>query len=73
LTEIDRVVVLTEGEAQLLVHILAAFERLLRQGKLDPDQLRWLLPDGVSRPGEPADVEMAEVVVEAGDPLRRQL
>lgn len=72
-TEIDRVVVLTEHEAQLLVHVLAAFERLLRQGELEPAQLRWLLPDGLNSRGDLADMEMAEIVVEAGDPLRRQL
>jgi hypothetical protein len=72
-TEIERVVVLTEHEAELLVHVLAAFERLLRQGELGRAQFRWLVPDGLSVPGERADVEMAEVVVEAGEPLRRQL
>ena len=53
--------------------MLAAFERLLRQGELGRAQFRWLVPDGLSVPGERADVEMAEVVVEAGEPLRRQL
>jgi hypothetical protein len=73
-TEIDRVVVLSEREAELLLHVLAAFERLLRQGELDQAQLSWLLPDsGRSGPGGLGDVEMAEVVVEAGEPLRRQL
>jgi hypothetical protein len=72
-TEIDRVVVLSESEAELLLHVLAAFERLLRQGELDAAQLRWLLPDGASAPAGLGDVEMAEVVVEAGEPLRRQL
>ena len=73
MTEIERVVVLSAREAELVVHVLAAFERLLRQGDLDVRQLRWLLPDGLLLPGERSDVEMAEVVVEAGEPLRRQL
>jgi hypothetical protein len=68
-----RVVLLDESEARLLVHVLAAFERLLRQGELDQHQQRLLLPNGLSTPGEQADVEMAELVAEAGEPLRRQL
>lgn len=73
MTDIDRVVILQEREAALLDHVLVVFERLLRQGALRPDQLRHLLPDGSSAPRDRADVEMAEVVVEAGEPLRRQL
>jgi hypothetical protein len=73
MTDIDRVVILQEREAALLDHVLVVFERLLRQGALQPDQLRHLMPDGSSAPGDRADVEMAEVVVEAGEPLRRQL
>ena len=64
---------LIESEANLLVHVLAAFERLLRLGELTPDQQRWLLPQGAG-PGDcSADVEMAEIVVEAGHALRRQM
>jgi len=73
LAEIDRLIVLRESEATLLIHVLAAFERLLRQGELQPRQLGLLLPDGMGAPDERADIEMAELVVEAGDPLRRQL
>jgi len=73
MTDIDRVVILQEHEAALLDHVLVVFERLLRQGELRPDQLRHLLPDAASAPSDRADVEMAEVVVEAGEPLRRQL
>lgn len=73
MTDIDRIVILQEREAALLDHVLVVFERLLRQGALRPDQLRHLLPDAASAPRDRADVEMAEVVVEAGEPLRRQL
>ena len=73
MTDIDRVVILQEHEAALLDHVLVVFERLLRQGELRPDQLRHLLPDAASAPSDRADVEMAEVVVDAGEPLRRQL
>jgi hypothetical protein len=73
MSDIERVVVLQEREAALLHHVLVVFERLLRQGELQPDQLRHLLPDGTSAARDRADVEMAEVVVDAGEPLRRQL
>jgi hypothetical protein len=73
MTDIDRVVVLGEQEAALLVHVLAVFERLLRQGELEPHQLRWLVAGGASAVTDRADVEMAEVVVEASQPLLRQL
>jgi hypothetical protein len=72
-TAIDRVVVLREREATLVVHVLAVFERLLRQGDLQPHQLRCLVADGATTVIDRADVEMAEVVVEAGAPLCRQL
>jgi hypothetical protein len=52
---------------------VVVFERLLRQGDLRPDQLRHLVPDGAASPADQADLEMAEVVVEAGMPLWRQL
>jgi hypothetical protein len=71
--DIDRVVVLQQREAELLSHVLGVFERLLRQGELQPHQLQQLVPDGISTSIERADVEMAEVVVDAGAPLRRQL
>ena len=73
MTDIGRVVVLDEHEAALLAHVLAVFERLLRQGDLRPDQLRHLVPDGATAPADRADLEMAEVVVEASAPLGRQL
>ena len=66
--EIDRVVVLSEGDAQLLVHVLAAFERLLLEGRAGDVSAAL----GAARRSERADVEIAEVVVEAGEPLRRQ-
>jgi hypothetical protein len=64
---------LREEEAALVVHILAVFERLLRQGDLQLHQLRCLVADGETTVNERADVEMTEVVVEATAPLRRQL
>jgi hypothetical protein len=73
MTEIDRVVVLREQEAALLVHVLAVFERLLRQGGLQPQQMRHLVADDATTVIDRADVEMAEVVVEAAEPLLRQL
>jgi hypothetical protein len=71
--EIDRVVVLAEDEARLIAHVLAVFERVLRLGALDHQQLKLLVPDGVTAGFERPDAEMAEVVVEAGEPLLRQL
>ena len=73
MSDVDRIVVLRQGKAELLAHVLAVFERLLRAGELQPHQLHCLVPDGVATSGERADVEMAEVVVEASLPLRRQL
>ena len=73
MTDIGRVVVLDEHEAALLAHVLVVFERLLRQGELRPEQLRHLVPDGTTSPSDRADLEMAEVVVEASAPLWRQL
>jgi hypothetical protein len=73
MTDIDRVVVLRAPEAALLIHVLAVFERLLRQGGLQPHQLRLLVADGATTAVDRADVEMAEVVVEAAEPIRRQL
>ena len=73
MTDIGRLVVLDEHEATLVIHVLVVFERLLRQGDLRPDQLRLLVPDGVTAPSDRADLEMAEVVVEASAPLWRQL
>jgi len=72
-TDIDRLVVLREHEAALIAHVLAVFERLLRQGDLELHQLRCLSADGATTLGERADVEMAEVIVEATQPLLRQL
>ncbi len=71
--DVNRVVVLAEDEARLIAHILAVFERVLRLGALDHEQLKLLVPDGLMAGFERPDVEMAEVVVEAGEPLRRQL
>jgi hypothetical protein len=71
--EVNGVVVLAEDEARLIAHVLAVFERVLRLGALDHQQLKLLLPDGVMTGFERPDVEMAEVVVEAGEPLLRQL
>jgi hypothetical protein len=73
MTAIDRVVVLREQEATLVVHVLAVFERLLRQGDLQPHQLRCLVADGSTTAIDRADIEMAEVVVEATEPIVRQL
>jgi hypothetical protein len=73
MTDVDRVVVLQRHDAELLVHVLAVFERLLRRGELQPEQLRWLVPDGIAPLTDRADVEMAEVVVDAAAPIRRQL
>ena len=71
--DVNRVVVLAEDEARLIAHILAVFERVLRLGALDHEQLKLLVPDGLMAGFERPDVEMAEVVVEAVEPLRRQL
>jgi len=73
MTDIGRVVVLSEQEGALLVHVLAVFERLLRQGQLLPHQMRLLVADGGTNAIDRADVEMAEVIVEASGPLVRQL
>lgn len=71
--DVQRVVVLGEEEARLIAHVLAVFERVLRLGALDRQQLELLVPDSVMTGVERPDVEMAEVVVEATEPLRRQL
>jgi hypothetical protein len=71
--EINRVVVLSEHEAALILHVLAVFERLLRQGDLQLHQLSCLVADGDTTVNDNADIEMAEVVVEATAPLVRQL
>jgi hypothetical protein len=71
--DVNRVVVLAEDEARLIAHVLAVFERVLRLGALDQQQLKLLVPDGVTAGFERPDVEMAEVVVEASEPLLRQL
>jgi hypothetical protein len=71
--DVNPVVVLAEDEARLIAHVLAVFERVLRLGALDEQQLKLLVPDGVTAGFERPDVEMAEVVVEAGEPLFRQL
>ena len=71
--DVSRVVVLAEDEARLVAHVLAVFERLLRLGALDHQQLALLVRDGVMAVSERPDVEMAEVVDEASQPLLRQL
>jgi hypothetical protein len=71
--DVNRVVVLAEDEARLIAHVLAVFERVLRLGALDPQQLELLVPDGVTAGFERPDVELAEVVAEAIAPLHRQL
>ncbi len=71
--DVNRVVVLAEDEARLIAHVLSVFERLLRLGALDHQQLALLVPDGAMAGSERPDVEMAEVVVEANEPLLRQL
>ena len=73
MSDVNRVVVLAENEARLIAHVLAVFERVLRMGALDRQQLELLVPDGVMLGFERPDVEMAEVVVEASQPLHRQL
>jgi hypothetical protein len=72
-SDVSRVVVLAEDEARLIAHVLAVFERVLRLGALDGAQQRLLVPDVAMARFEQPDVEMAEVVVEVGEPLRRQL
>ena len=71
--DINRVVVLAEDEARLIAHVLAVLERVLRLGALDHHQLEAAgarrRHGGLQRP----DVELAEVVVEASEPLLRQL
>jgi hypothetical protein len=71
--DVERVVVLSEDEARVIAHVLAVFERVLRLGALDHRQLELLVPDGVVASFERPDIEMAEVIVEATDPLLRQL
>lgn len=73
MTGTDRLVTLQLPEAELVVHVLAVFERLLRQGDLQLHQMRHLVADGAASAIDRADVEMAEVVVEAAAPLLRQL
>ena len=73
MTANERVVVLREQEAALVVHVMAVFERLLHQGELQLHQLRCLVADGATAVIDRADVEVAEVVVEATEPLLRQL
>jgi hypothetical protein len=71
--EIDGLVVLTSRQAYLVTHVLAVFERLLRQGRLTPAQLALLSTGSGQSPVDAADIEMAEVVAEAAAPLRAQL
>lgn len=66
-------VILNGREAFLIAHVLAVFERLLRQGDLQPDQLRHLIGGEATGSVDQADVEMAEVVAEAAAALRNQL
>ncbi len=73
MADVDEMVILTSAEAYLVVHALAVFERLLRQGQLTPEQLHLLAGGSGVAAGDQADVEMAEVVAEAAAPLRRQL
>ena len=73
MSDVNPVVVLAQEEARLIAHVLAVFERMLRLGSLDREQLKLLVPDGVMAGFERPDVKLAEVVVEAGEPLRRQL
>jgi hypothetical protein len=69
----EQLIVLERGDALLLLHVLAAFERLLRLGGFSIEQLASLLPEGAGAADALGDVEMAELAVEAGEPLRRQL
>ena len=73
MSDVDELVILTSAEAYLVVHALAVFERLLRQGALTAEQLHLVAGGPEVIAGEQADVEMAEVVAEAAAPLRRQL
>ena len=41
--DVNRVVVLAEDQARLIAHVLAVFERLLRLGALDHQQLALLV------------------------------
>jgi hypothetical protein len=66
------VVGLDAAEAALIVHLLATFERLLRQGSLDDRQLRFLVPPGSGSPAPAGDVETANNVAEAIELLERQ-
>jgi hypothetical protein len=72
-TPIQDLVILSKREAYLLAHVLAVFERLLRQGELSDEQLSHLANGAAVTRVDRADVEMAEIVAEAVAPLRRQL
>ena len=69
----DRMVVLGDSEARLVVHVLETFERLLRYGHLSGDQLRLLTADDAGEPDASADLVMARVVAEACEPIQQQL
>ena len=73
MSDVDELVILTSAEAYLVVHALAVFEHLLRQGELTPEQLDLVAGGPGVIAGDQADVEMAEVVAEAAAPVRRQL
>jgi len=64
--------VLDGGEVRLVLHLLDTFERLLRIGRLDEQQLELLTPPGTGRAEQEADLLMADVVAEASATLRRQ-
>ena len=65
--------VVAADDALLLLHLLATFERLLRQGQLNDHQLSLLTADDTGAAHAAADLLMAEVVGEALDALRAQL
>jgi hypothetical protein len=66
-------VILRVDEARLIVHTLAAFERVLRHAGLTEDQAALLLPDGAGPADPQADAVMAEIVSECADLLQRQI
>jgi hypothetical protein len=68
----EGLLVLAADDALLVLHLLATFERLLRQGQLTDHQLGLLTAEGTGAAHAAADLLMAQVVGEAIDALRAQ-
>lgn len=66
-------VLLTRTDARLALHVLDTFERLLRYGHLTEAQLGLLTADDTGGVDASADLLMANAVVDASTPIRRQL